>query len=82
MDERRIPGDRREHDADEALARDDSSWFARQLGDGWEPEEPGIYQFVGRPPSLDPSEDGLERERQEPALQDEAQRRWPPWRRS
>jgi hypothetical protein len=31
-------------DADAPLARDR---FARELGDAWEREEPGIYRFVG-----------------------------------
>src|SRR5687767_7497426 len=35
------------HDSDAPLTRDDSDWFARELGDGWEPVEPGIYRFVG-----------------------------------
>jgi len=30
--------------ADTALARDP---FPRQLGDEWQPEEPGMYRFVG-----------------------------------
>lgn len=36
-----------EQDEDAPLARDDSSWFAQQLGEEWRAEEPGIYRFVG-----------------------------------
>jgi hypothetical protein len=42
-------------DADAALARDP---FARQLGDEWRPEEPGIYRFVG--PTRSGSDSGLD----------------------
>lgn len=45
-DELPVERDTEEQDADAALVRDDSSWFARQL-EGWRPEEPGIYRFVG-----------------------------------
>ena len=44
MDELPPERDAAEQDADAPLARD---WFARELGDEWEPEEPGIYRFVG-----------------------------------
>ena len=47
MDELPVQRDTDEQDADAPLVRDDSSWFARQLGDEWRPEEPGIYRFVG-----------------------------------
>jgi hypothetical protein len=47
MDELPVQRDTDEQDADAPLVRDDSSWFAQQLGDEWRPEEPGIYRFVG-----------------------------------
>jgi hypothetical protein len=47
MDERPVQRDSAEHDADAPLARDDSNWFARQLGQEWQAEEPGIYRYVG-----------------------------------
>jgi hypothetical protein len=40
------------HDEDAPLAREDSSWFARQLGEEWQAEEPGIYRYVGPTRSL------------------------------
>ncbi len=36
-----------QRDEDSSLARDDSNWFARQLGEQWRAEEPGIYRYVG-----------------------------------
>ncbi len=52
-----LPGQRDslEHDADAPLARDP---FARQLGPEWQPEEPGIYRFVG--PARSGSDSGFE----------------------
>ena len=47
MDELPVQRDTEEQDEDAPLARDDSSWFAQQLGDEWRPDEPGIYRFVG-----------------------------------
>ena len=37
---------RSKQDTDGALTREES-WFQRQLGDEWRPQEPGIYRFVG-----------------------------------
>ena len=42
------PENEPENDADAPLGRDDSDWFRRQLGDAWQPEEPGIYRYVGQ----------------------------------
>jgi hypothetical protein len=47
MDELPVQRESGEHDADAPLARDDSSWFARQLGEEWQAAEPGIYRYVG-----------------------------------
>lgn len=41
-------------DVDAPLSRDP---FARQLGDEWQPDEPGIYRFVG---PMSGSESGLD----------------------
>jgi hypothetical protein len=35
------------HDSDAPLTREGSYLFARELGDGWRAEEPGIYRYVG-----------------------------------
>jgi hypothetical protein len=40
--------DEDQHDDDAPSARDPSSWFAQQLGEEWQAEEPGIYRHVGR----------------------------------
>jgi hypothetical protein len=32
---------------DAPLARDPSTWFAQQLGEQWQADEPGIYRYVG-----------------------------------
>jgi hypothetical protein len=47
-------------DEDAPLARDESTWFARELGEEWEAEEPGIYRHVGpdRPFSDDSASEG------------------------
>jgi len=64
-----------EHDADAPLAR---SAFARQLGDEWQPEEPGIYRYVG--PARSGSASGLDgRGAETKGMQ--PGRRWLPWRR-
>jgi hypothetical protein len=52
MDELPVQQGSEEQDEDAALVRDDSSWFARQLGQEWESDEPGIYRFVGPAASL------------------------------
>jgi hypothetical protein len=44
MHELPVYRDAAERDADAPLARDR---FALELGEGWQPEEPGIYRFVG-----------------------------------
>jgi hypothetical protein len=44
MDESHVYRDAAEQDADAPLARDR---FALDLGEEWQPEEPGIYRFVG-----------------------------------
>ena len=51
-----LPAEQRsdEQDADAPLARDESKWFAKQLGEEWEAEEPGIYRHVG-PNADDPA---------------------------
>ena len=49
MDELPVQRQRKNQDEDAPLGRDDSSWFARQLGDEWQAEEPGVYRFVGPP---------------------------------
>ena len=37
-----------EQDEDAAITRDNrSTWFAQQLGEEWQAEEPGIYRRVG-----------------------------------
>ena len=35
-----------QQDHDAPLARDQSRWFAQQLGEEWQEEEPGIYRRV------------------------------------
>ena len=55
MDELPPERDAEEQDADAPLVRD---WFARELGEEWEPEEPGIYRFVG--PTRSGSDSGLD----------------------
>ena len=55
MDELLPERDAAEEDADAPLARD---WFARELGDEWQPVEPGIYRFVG--PARSGSDSGLD----------------------
>jgi hypothetical protein len=55
MDEFFTANDTSEQDADAALARD---VYARHLGEDWQPEEPGIYRFVG--PRRSGPESGLE----------------------
>jgi hypothetical protein len=70
MDEFPVQRDTEEQDADAPLVRDDSSWFAQQLGDEWRPEEPGIYRFVGArntPPNA-----GASTEVESPRVRDEA----------
>jgi hypothetical protein len=82
MDELPMTRDGSRQDTDAPLARDDSEWFLQQLGEEWQPEEPGIYRFVGRPK---PASESLER--RPPDHADERQatreppRRWAPWRR-
>jgi hypothetical protein len=44
MDELPAERDTGGEDVDAPMSRDP---FARQLGDAWQPEEPGIYRFVG-----------------------------------
>lgn len=87
MDERhsgQYTGDHDERDADEPLARDDSTWFARQLGAEWQPDEPGIYRYVGpqgRPGMPDEGDvvtHGRSNGRHDAGTHS---RRWPPWRR-
>lgn len=55
MDELPTERDTAGTDVDAALSRDP---FARQLGDEWEAEEPGIYRFVG--PTRSSSDRGLD----------------------
>ncbi len=55
MDESPVYQDSGEQDADAPLARDP---FARELGEGWAPEEPGIYRYVG--PTRSGSDSGLD----------------------
>ena len=55
MDELPPERDAEEQDAKAGLARDR---FAQELGDEWEPEEPGIYRFVG--PTRSGSDSGLD----------------------
>jgi hypothetical protein len=81
MDEQPVSRESSGKDADAPLGRDDSDWFWRQLGEEWEPEEPGIYRFVGHTkPSSDAwgnrgDDDGAV------AGSEGSERRWPPWRR-
>ena len=64
-------------DADAPLGRDDSDWFSRQLGEDWQPEEPGIYRFVGHTRlSADPWGSRIEDDADR-ALTQEADGRWP-----
>jgi hypothetical protein len=44
-DEDQQDGDQQHHEA--PSARDQSTWFAQQLGEEWQAEEPGIYRHVG-----------------------------------
>jgi len=44
-----------QQDPDASLARDPSTWFAQQLGEEWEADEPGIYRYVG-PKTQSPAE--------------------------
>ena len=44
MDQLRVDRETDERDTDAPLARD---LFARELGNEWQPQEPGIYRFVG-----------------------------------
>ena len=44
--------DEDQQDDDAPLARDRSTWFAQQLGEHWQADEPGIYRYVG-PESVD-----------------------------
>lgn len=79
------------YDTDAPLTRDD--WFARELGEGWEPVEPGIYRFVGEESAESPASDGLTagddlgdalgpRRTYEPSGGGETRtKRWAPWRR-
>lgn len=81
------------HDSDAPLTRDDSDWFARELGAGWQPVEPGIYRFVGEESRETPASSGLTpggdlgdalapRRSHESDASDEARtKRWAPWRR-
>jgi hypothetical protein len=55
MDELPAERDAAEQDADAPLARDR---FARELGDEWQVEKPGIYRFVG--PARSGTDSGLE----------------------
>ena len=48
MDEVSAQRDPENDDADERLARDPASWFARELSDEWQSVEPGIYRHVGK----------------------------------
>ena len=70
--ERHIP----EQDADAPMARD---FFARELGDEWQPEEPGIYRFVG--PARSGSDGEFAHDEIELHATQKPTRRWPPWRR-
>jgi hypothetical protein len=83
MDEPHVSGERSGTDADAPLGRDDSDWFRRQLGEAWEPEEPGIYRFVGHPSSSSNGwGSGVEDDTSDVPGTQGSDRRWPPWRRS
>ena len=47
MDESPVQRDPEKHDADAPLARDQTSWYARELSEEWQLVEPGIYRYVG-----------------------------------
>ena len=47
MDELPVQPDPEKHDADAPLARDQTSWYARELSEEWQVVEPGIYRYVG-----------------------------------
>jgi hypothetical protein len=55
MDESPLQRDTAEQDVDAPLSRDP---FARELGDVWQQEEPGVYRFVG--PTRSGSDSGLD----------------------
>lgn len=76
MDESPAERNTPEQDADAPLARD---FFARELGDEWQPEEPGIYRFVG--PARSHSDRGLDDADVESHTTQKPGRRWTPWRR-
>jgi hypothetical protein len=81
MDEPPVSRERSQQDRDAPLARDDPDWFGHQLGEEWEPEEPGIYRFVGASRSSPRGlEDRVEREANEQPETREPGRRWAPWR--
>jgi hypothetical protein len=69
-------------DADDPLTRDDSTWFARQLGDDWRPDEPGIYRYVGPSSRSEPENGDVVAHGDANGHRDgENSRRWVPWRR-
>jgi hypothetical protein len=76
MDEPPVSRNRAGKDADAPLGRDDSDWFWRQLGEEWQPEEPGIYRFVGPTSSSGGLESGLEGDTSESSATHDPERRW------
>jgi hypothetical protein len=60
MDDSPVQPEPDRQDEDAPLARDESNWFARELGEDWEAEEPGIYRHVGpgRPFGDGPASEG------------------------
>lgn len=60
MNDLPVQPDSHRQDEDAPLARDESTWFARELGQEWQAEEPGIYRHVGpvSPYADDPEGDG------------------------
>lgn len=47
LDELSLQRNPDKHDADAPLARDQATWFARELSEEWQAVEPGIYRYVG-----------------------------------
>ena len=58
---------------EEAARRARQDWFARELGDEWEPDGTGVYRYVGdRPAGTEAEDQRVSRERLDEALLDAA----------
>ena len=81
MNEPPVSHESSENDADAPLGRDDSDWFSRQLGEEWQPEEPGIYRYVGHPSPSEAWASSVDDDASDLPGTQASERRWPPWRR-